>query len=681
MPWNKNRLALYDILQKNRRMAVVIFGIVLIPLVYSYLYLFAFFDPYEHTKNLPVAVVNEDSGAEAKGSSLNAGEELVEQLKQDDSMKWDFVDSREEMDRGFRQDRYYLGVVIPEDFSRRVTHIQDEEPIQGHIQYYANEGSNYLSSQIGARAILELEKSVEQSLIRTYAMGIFDELDLSVEKLDKASDGASKLADATEDAAGGAKDLENGTRLLKNRVDQFRGASQQLTEGTAQLTEGADNLAAGLGRMNEEVQEKSGEIPRLKKGAQEVQAGIGQIRDHLNDPTLNAWAGRISDKAKKLKQKNEEIHEAFDRLLEKNPDLASDPDVKRIKEKLDQSTEKYEDLVNTAAQLDSKLNGYQHDVNRLYEGQGKVIDGIGRVQTGFQKQTSALKRLESGAQNLSNGLKKLHGQIQKVAGIPKQLSEALSKLEDGSGELKNGLFQILDGQGSLADRLAQGVEDGESRLQDKDSQADKISNPVKVDDQSVHPVPNYATGFAPYFIALSLWVGAMILFTVIDLKRAKLGDERPLSFMTALLIGTLQALLLVTALRYGLGIRPELEGWFYLFAVVISFAFIAINHFLVSVLKDVGRFLSIVILMLQLTSSAGTYPVELLPDSFRELHPYLPMTYGIEGMRAAISTGDESVLLQNTGILLGCAVGAYVLLGVFHGLIKWINIRKTTAKA
>lgn len=709
MPWRKNKLALYDILQKNHFMSVVIIAIMLIPLLYSFLYLSAFFDPYEHTKNLPVAVVNEDQGVEVDGETIRAGDELVKQLEKNDSMKWVFLDNYKEMDLGFQQDRYYMGIVIPKNFSETAASIQDPKPVQGIIRYYANEGSNYLSSQIGNKVVQELEKNVQKSLARTYAEGIFDKMEESVKSLDKASEGASKLADATEDAAEGAKKLKNGTQLLKDKVDKLNGSTAPLTngmdqlvdglkksrDGSQKLTEGAGRLESGLGEMKEKVGESSKDLPKLKNGAQEIQNGIGEIRKFVNQPGLQSAAGTISEEAGQIKEKHQEAQKMLDTVLEEYPELESDPAVTRLKEKMDQVSRDYGGIVDRAAKLDTKLKQAQSDVDQMYQGQGKVVEGIGKVESGFNQQHTALTQLHKGAGTLSGSLQEMYqGQrkllsgstqlqngIHQAADAPNQMSEALGKLNDGSDELNKGLFQIENGQSTLADKLAGGADDARSQLEGKDEKAEQMADPVAVDKESINKVPNYATGFTPYFISLSLWVGAMILFTVIDMKRMKWGEERQLSILTAVLIGVIQALLLTVALRYGLGIEPKNEWWFFLFPLATSFAFIAINHLLVAVMKDVGRFVAILILMLQLSASAGTYPAELLPDFFQSIHPYLPMTYSVEGLRAAISTGNETILWNNLLILFSIAIGSYLLLAVFNKTVAVLKNKKQTKVA
>ncbi|MDR6225336.1 YhgE/Pip domain-containing protein [Desmospora profundinema] len=698
MWWRERRLALDD-MWRFRRMIPVLLGVLMIPLVYSCLYLWAFFDPYSFMQDLPVAVVNEDRGTKWEGEEVYVGEDLVEQLMEDDHLQWHLV-SRKEMEHGLEKNRYYLAVVIPENFSKRVASIQDPDPKQAGLKYKVNPGHNYLSAQMGDRIVQDLERRVAIHFTHAYVEGLFDKLADSAADLDEAADGARSLADATKQAADatgevdrGAGQLADGVRTLNQSLHQLWMGSQRLVLGLERSSQGSSQLAAGVQKMDESLQlmkEETllakGKIPQLQEGAERVQGGIEAIRQLLSDPNLTRRAERISTLAQEIQQHHKKADEARQQLLERHPELADSPEMRQLEEALAGSAAlDGKAIVEEASQLNQQWKQAQKNIDALAEGQGRVVDGIAGVAAGFERQGEALNRLTQGSatlqkqmerlvdgqKNLLDGAHALENGLSRAAQAPTGLSEGMGRLQTGIKELQSGLFRIGDGQGTLADRLGEGVQKAWDQLRDSDAKADQMADPLKVNKESIHPVPNYATGFAPYFIALSLWVGAMILFTVIDLKRPLLDDQRPLSIPSALAMGSLQALLLVTALMWLVGIRPWSAGALLALAVLTSVAFIAINHMLVGLLGDVGRFLAIVILMLQLAASGGTYPVELLPQILREIHPWLPMTHAIEGLRSAISIGNPELLWRSAGVLLLYAAGAYTLRAAVMGVIAW----------
>lgn len=678
MRWLQKRrettLALNDMIWKERKLIVVILGIMCIPLLYSGIYLTAFFDPYEQMENLSVAVVNEDEGAKSDGEEVNVGKELVDGLKDDDKFGWEFVD-RAEMKKGLEKGEYHLAVVIPKDFSKHAISLKDPKPLKGKIEYHANEGVNYLSSQIGNRMIQGLEDSVKEKLIHAYAVTFFDKMDESADKLDEAAEGASELAGGTKKAEGATGELVDGAFQLSSGVNRLDQAIGQLSAGVKKLvaglhtaTTGANQLSDGADELESGIAKGMKDLPRLKDGATQIRDGIGQFKNIIHNPKLERGASVISGIARKLKGNSDEADQLYTKIVNKHPELADDPEMAQLKKTLDKTRSDHESLLDRAARLEQDLKQAQNSVDKMYDGQTQVVNGIGALQNGMKELHSGvsllstkLGELEDGLNQLEAGGQKLEQGMGQLAEAPKRLSDGLAKLSAGMKQLGEGLHKISDGQHTLADKLAEGVNAAREALEGKDQKADQMADPVKVDDHNLHPVPNYATGFAPYFISLSLWVGAMILFTVLDAKRPMLNDERPFSGLSTLLMGTLQALLLILVLIYFVGIEPVNEGWLYLFAILTGIVFTAINHFLVAAFKDVGRFIAILILMFQLTSSSGTYTVDLLPSFFQAVSPFLPMTYSIQGLRAAISTGDTAVILANAKILLGIGAGAWLL--------------------
>ncbi|SFS38041.1 YhgE/Pip domain-containing protein [Marininema halotolerans] len=680
------RLALYDIV-KHRPLISVMIGILIVPLIYSGIYLTAFFDPYDRMDDLPVAVVNEDEGATIDHEKLNVGKDLVDELKDDHKLKWTFVD-KEEMRDGFKKNRYYMGIVIPEDFSKNAASVDQPHPHKGRIQYYADEGSNYLSSQIGKRAILSLQTKIERELSRTYAMKVFEGMGKSAKDLAKAADGADTLEDASGKAKGATGKLEDGTAKILKAVkplapgiakldqgsEQLLQGQKKATQATSQLADGADEIDSGLGTLQTEVK-------KVQKKLAPIKDKIKKLKDILDEPGWKKPSDVLKDRIDKIDQKDNQIEDHLDQLVQKNPELKDNPEIKAIRGKIEDKKDLNQSLFNAAGKLDDIWDAIRSKVNDLYQKLldfDKMVDGVNRLAAGAHKMANGLDRLNQGQHDLLDGTKQLNSGIKELAKAPGPLIDGLTRIDQGLQKLEPGLGKIKDGQGELAEGLWKGVQETKDALVGKDNKADQMSHPVTVDQSEIDHVPNYGTGFTPYFVSLSLWVGAMLFFTVVDLKRPVLNDERPLAIRSALAVATIQALLLVTALIYLVGIQPEQTGWFYFFTVITAFTFTAINHLLVTVFKDAGRMISIIILMLQLTSSAGTYPVEMLPDFFQSLHTILPMTYSVEGLREAVSSHGQAILTHNLWILIGYATSAYGIKILFDWLKDRVSLRFRT---
>lgn len=258
------------------------------------------------------------------------------------------------------------------------------------------------------------------------------------------------------------------------------------------------------------------------------------------------------------------------------------------------------------------------------------------------------------AQNaLSDGNIKMANDL--IASIP-TLTDGVTKLYDGTTKLNDGMVKLSDGSKELNDKITEGSDKVNKNLvNDSDTMATYISEPLKMDEKPMFPVKNYGTGFAPYFIPLSLWIGALMMFFVIT---EKVDDDINASTASLVLgkyvsygfIGTIQAVL-ASVVVMALGLRPDNVPMYFLFNIFMSFVFIAIIQSLVFLLGMAGRLLSIILLILQLTSCAGTFPLEVVPPLFKVLNPFMPFTYCVSALREVVSGMDYAVFTKDVSIL------------------------------
>ncbi|MBA4494160.1 YhgE/Pip family protein [Paenactinomyces guangxiensis] len=645
----------------SRSMRLGLLGVLAIPLVYSFIYLWAFFDPYENMKYLPVAIVNEDHGAVKDGKQINAGKELVQELEKDSKLKWEFI-PRTQMKKGLKEGEYYIAVVIPRDFSQRAASADSPAPLKGQLQYYYDESNNYLSGRIGQSVIRELENTLEEKLTHVYIAEIFNKLKKSAEDLARAADGAATLADSVKKA-------EQGSREIKSGIHQLQSGADRLYTGTHQLSR---HLAA----MNRELVKTKGEIAGHREQIKKVQTMIHQLNEQIQIiAKTGKWPGQDSriyameETISQINGNNDQSGKLLQELIKDHPELAADPHAKQLKLALSTEAKQHQRLQNQLSEMKQKENSLPSDLSpdelaQIAARSQKLTDDLDRAIASIDK----LDQLVTGTGQLLQG-------AQRLEAGQSRLIDGLNQLETGAIQLQKGLGNIASGQYQLANGLHDGVNAANKNLTSAKEKENMIADPVNVQEESLHPVPNYATGFAPYFLSLSLWVGAMFLFTVIDLYRVldKPGGE-PLSLASGAIIGAAQAVICSSAIIWGLGIKPELPTQFFLFTIVMSLTFISLNRMLVALMKNVGRFLAIIFLMFQLTSSAGTYPLPLLPDFFQGLHAYMPMTYSIHGLRAALSSGNIHAVFQDSCILLAFMSGAYMVTQIYLRWVKpWIK--------
>ncbi|MBA4544204.1 MULTISPECIES: YhgE/Pip family protein [Thermoactinomyces] len=635
----------------NKPMRLALIGILLIPLVYSFIYLSAFYDPYANLNKLPVAVVNEDRGAVQDGEPVHAGADLVDELRKDHTVKWEFV-SRERMNQGLANGEYYLGIVIPRQFSAKAVSVSSPEPLKGELEYVHDESNNYLTEKIGDSIQKTLVKNLDEKLTHVYVKAIFDSLANSTRDLAKAADGAGQLAEKTGEAAAGAGRMTDGLRKLQ-------AAAVEMEKGQLRMLAGLNELHQHVAQAKEQINQLPWKkIDEAQSFVHQVNTVIQQLAEQpLPDPgTTTAMLKQNAEQASFSSQKEKQGLEAsqayLDQLVRQHPDLAADRDFAKLKESLAQAGHYQAETSGKLNSVQAKLPEIEKDWSRIVSLRRQIADRSQKMTDQFDREVAKIKQMRSDANRLVDGVNALAAGAGKLADGQNQMLAGVKKLKAGSEQLAGGLEKIGQGQAQLADGLNEGVQKAKNELQGAGKKEEVISDPVRVKETSLHPVPNYATGFAPYFISLSLWVGAMLLFTIVDLYRVLKDKGEPLSLTAGGLIGLGQAAILTSVLMFALDLKPVRPGWFILFALVMSVTFIGINQMLVALLGNVGRFLSIIILMLQLASSGGTYPVELLPSFFKSIHPYLPMTYTVQGLRMALTNGNVQVIVHDLILLL-----------------------------
>jgi putative membrane protein len=298
-------------------------------------------------------------------------------------------------------------------------------------------------------------------------------------------------------------------------------------------------------------------------------------------------------------------------------------------------------LADRAPHLTEDLDDAVKKVNALNDGAGKVAEGAKKLHTG-------LGTADKGATTLDQGV---------------------GRLESGADDLNGGLFKLADG----SSRLAGGLHDGAAKIPDydereRDARTSVMADPVRLASHDLHPAPNYGTGFAPYFIPLSLWVGAMVAYMLIPpLNRRALAAGAPAwrialaGWLPVVAVGVLQTAALLAVLHWAIGLRMVRAAGTVGFLFLVATCFAALVQWLNARFGPAGRILVLALLMLQLTSAGGTYPVQTSPGFFTALHPFLPMSYVVEALRRLITGGGLGPVWHACGVLVAFTAGALAL--------------------
>lgn len=623
---------------RKPKVIIPVIAVLFIPLMYSGIFLGTFWDPYSKLSDLPVAVVNMDKGAEYEGKSLHVGDDLIDKLKENKEFGWSFV-SKSEAEDGLQNEKYYLTITIPEDFSKQATTLMDDQPKPAEIVVESNEGHNFLAAQIGGTGMKTLKSEVSGEVTKAYTETVFEQLTKISDGLNTAGDGASKLNE-------GAGEAESGAVKLKENLAKMASGSAELEKGLRTLGNGAAALHKGSLDLKNGTTELSGGLKQLNTAHKQLETGAVQAQQGTEQ--LEQGIKASAEGSAKLAAGTQGLEEAIEQYMKADPTAEKNP----VMQKLLATTKA---LAKGSADLNQGQQKLVQGVSQLKAGQDQLSGGLTLFGNKFSDAVAGSEKLGAGAAQLADGTAKLQDGLGKASKGLNGIVDGSHKLTDGAGKLSSGLLKLKDGSGELATKLNEASEES-SKVHGTDERIDMFAKPVQLVENSINKVPNYGTGFSPYFLSLGLFVGALISTIVVPLRASSVEDASGWSrFVSKTLlftvIGVLQALLADAILLYGLGLEVKSVPLFVLFSIVTSLTYMFIIQSLVTVFGNPGRFAAIVMLILQLTTCGGTFPVELTPDAFQAMGKWLPMTYTVSGYKAVISIGDFGMMWNKVGIL------------------------------
>ncbi|MFD2131350.1 YhgE/Pip family protein [Pseudogracilibacillus auburnensis] len=807
----KGILEEFSQIRKEHKLLIAIIAVIAVPILYAGMFLWAFWDPYDHLADLPIAVVNEDEGANQDGETMNLGDELVEKLTEDPEFDFNIVD-KDTGYQGLQDQTYYILVEIPNDFSKNATTLMDDHPEKSNIIYIPNESYNFLASQIGETAMLQIETALQEKITETYAETIFDQIDEIADGLGKASDATTSLADGAEQlqdgshqlsdhlatlaeksidfqhgvssARSGVNELVDGSKNLANGMHQLHEGSNELLKGSKEIQSGSEDLASGVNMTNEGVQQLNEQIPSLVSGTDTVMNGLTDLHNQLPKELSTAIGEQLKANSEKMNTGLTELQNGITSGLtnELAPGISStlssaiademiatqkaqtetlavtlresgmeEQTVNAIIQQLQQNAPSKETLAaslqdkltvqingaieNTTNQINSGFDTYKTEVNKnvenatttleagiktaidppftelknglstinegqnsLQDGVAQLADGTAQLQTGSQRLasgqneyvdslqlfTTKFTEANNGAESLATGTNSLFSGMLKLEDGSIQLSEGSVQLDDGSKELTEGVEKLVDGTNEFKTEMKDAAEEA-SEVKTNDETYNMMANPVEVKNEKINQVPNYGTGFAPYFLSLGLFVGALLLSIVYPLKEPASIPKNGLhwffsKFSVLFVVGILQAVIASGFLLLVLKLEVQSVPLFMLFAIITSLVFITLVQFLVTCFDDPGRFIAIIILIMQLTTSAGTFPLELIPKILQPINYILPMTYSVAGFKAVISSGEFHVMWQNAGVLMLFTL-FFLLLTVSYFIVMFKRKYRTVQEA
>lgn len=661
----------------NRILLVVTAAVIIIPAIYTTLFLGSMWDPYGNVGKLPVAVVNHDRPAVLDGRTLHIGKDLAEELKGNDSLDFCFP-SEEDAEKGLETGRYYMVITIPEDFSENAAALTAPSPEKMVLQFKTNPGTNYIASKMGETAMKELKNSIREEVTRSYAQVMIDKAAEAADGVAQAVDGiqnldtgASSLAGGIAEAGEGGEKLASGTAaadesmvslskglsVLEEKTSGLPAAASALDEGAGALTDGAQSISQGLDTLSTGVSD-------LQEGADALSAG------------LNAVTGEGGAQSAQLRSGAAALRDALGAIISAMPagdnsagnSSAADSgsgDTADTPGNLSDLTAELSALQQQAAALSQGIDAYTAGADTAADAGLQLAAGVTQLQAGVDSLRSGMSDLNSGIISLRSGTSSLaesapaltEGITQAAGGAEQIQQQGTLALRRGAADLDNGLGQLGEGAADLkngtsllaseAARISSETEifsDG-SREQ-REEIVDMFAAPLEIEEEQVTYVADNGHAMAPYMMSVGLWVGCIAFCLMYPLTscpgKPGSGVKWWLSKASVLAVtAVLQAVVMLGALAFFDGFEPERAALTALTACTASVAFMSVMYFFTSLLGRVGSFLMLVFMVVQLAGSAGTYPLEISGSFVPYLHKWVPFTYTVTAFRSTISGGED----------------------------------------
>ncbi|MHB9754253.1 YhgE/Pip family protein [Streptomyces sp. BYX5S] len=647
-------------------------ALLLLPLLYGALYLWSFWDPYGKLDKIPVALVNEDKGAKAAGQKITAGDDITEGLYDSDTFQWHEVSSAQAK-QGVEDGTYYLSLTMPKDFSERIASSSGDSPETGALQVRTNDANNYIVGQISRTVFSEVRSAASSNASRSFLDKIFVSFSDIHDATKKAARGADDLEGGIGKAKQGSKDLADGLKDAKKGSGDLESGLTKLTTGAGDLESGSRQVADGTQVLADKVNGAADKVRPFLKGNKKAIADTARlvadsargVRHNLDDLVKIAPAARTGAHAGS---------DALDAIYERRCanavlDDPACPDLKKARTAAHDVATISDDLNTLIQDEHGNLARMDSHLATLQEQSEALAKNAPTLDQDLDSAVARINQLNDGAGRVAAGAAQLHTGLGTAHTGSVELDSGVGRLETGAVDLNGGMFKLADGSGELAGGLHDGVRKiPDYDKKDRDQRTEVMADPVQLASQSLHKAPNYGTGFAPYFIPLSLWVGAMVAYMLIQpLNRRALAVGSSAwrvafaGWLPVAALGLLQVAALMSVLHWALGLEMLRAAGTVGFLCLVTACFAAIVQWLNARFGAAGRILVLAFLMLQLTSAGGTYPVQTSPGFFNALHPFLPMSYVVEALRRLISGGGLGPVWQACVVLTAFTVGALAL--------------------
>lgn len=684
-------------LSKNIVALIVVIGVCIIPSLYAWFNIAANKDPYGNTANIKIAVANNDAGTENDMlGNLDVGGQIVDTLKENDSLGWVFV-SEDKAISGVKSGEYYAAIVIPDNFSESMVSFLSGKIEQPEFDYYLNEKKNAIAPKITDTGANTIQQQVNTEFVSAAAGTVADILNGSVSGI------GTKLDDVQNDISTKISTVSDNLKEYEKALDSFNktvDSSNKLIEKSKKsMAIVKSNANSGVNSIKNGTDSLTLVRNDIADFANDLGAGISKAQNSLAKVNTKSGInlGKISSKTESIHGQFQEMITSVESIIDKNSEMLTT--LKEINKKYPSDS-----LTNLINELDSQNSKYKTILQKLRTGSDSINDAT----------TTSVKAVESISKIIEKNTKDIHSSKVTVEnGIMTGLNTSLDTFSNIQGTLSGilkGVGPATDNVVTLMDQLENSLDSAKKALSstgssikkvqerldkanvdisvvktskiyeklkdmtnlDSDKVASFMSSPVKLKTETFYSVENYGTAMTPFYTNLAIWVGGIVLIAIFKMevdKSEKIKNFTPTQayfgrWMLFILVGFVQALIICLGDIFILKIKCQHPVLFVVAGLVAAFVYVNLIYALSLTFKHIGKAVSVILVILQIPGSAGTYPIEMTPGFFQAIHPLLPFTYGINAMREAIAGTYGHYYVKNLVILL-----IYVPIALFIGLV------------
>ncbi len=665
---------------------VITIGVCAIPSLYAWYNVVANWDPYGNTQNIKIAVASDDAGtSDDLVGDLNAGDKVIDKLKDNKQLGWTFVDSSNEAKEGVESGEYYAAIVIPKDFSEDLLSFLSGDFQQPKFTYYVNEKRSAVAVKVADTGANTIEKQINETFVSTVSEAL----------VEAAQEAGFSVSDSTAETQDG----------MLTTIQNANSSVQEVRDALGNMGTTIDATKTALSKADSTLANLAGEVPSLTTALDQSNQLLTTARSSARDFSTSLSSalssgtvllGTVSAKAntavgtlsgtvvaaqtkvdlvlsdvQTVLNKNQSIISALQDLM--GDDASFNNVISRVLDSLQQQNTK---LQTTVSGLQAQSDAIKNTATSLSDASNAVN---GTLQSGIEALGSAqnnltgtiVPQLTSGMDSFSSVSGDLKGVVTSLAPTIQQARGALTQLSSLLDQAKSTLSSTSDSLAKIQEKLDSAATDV-AALHSSENAAelaellgtnieditDFMSSPVKLESKVVYPVESFGSGIAPFYTNLALWVGGYVLIAIFKLE---VDREDGIGTYTAkegyfgrwllmVLLGALQAVIVCVG-DLVIGVQCLHPALFVLAGVWISFIYVNIIYSLSVAFKHIGKAIGVILVIVQIPGSSGMYPIEMMPPFFNWLHPLLPFTYGINAMRETIGGMYGANYVINLAIL------------------------------